>query len=554
MKWRIPVIIFIFGIFYSLLILNIYNLQFNKRGYYLRVAASQNSAGGVFNASRGNIYFTDKNGNPIQVALNKDYPIIYAVPSEIQKSAGEPRVYAEKLSPILNIPAGDIEKQLSKKNDQYELLIAKASSEQTEAVKKLNIKGIYIKDKTLRFYPFGTLGAHILGFASSANQNETVKPGDGDIGRYGLELYFDDKLAGVSGELSGDKFYEPEKGEDLFLTIDRNIQAQAEESLKNLVEGYNAEKGSVIVAEPKTGKILAMASFPNFDPNNYSEFSIAKFLNPAVQAVYEPGSIFKIITMSAGIDSGKIMPNTAYNDTGYFTANKRTISNWDIKTHGSYGKATMTNVIEHSINTGAVFAERQTGNDIFYDYLVKFGLNELTGIKLPGEVRGNLNNLKKGKEIDFATASYGQGVSVTPIELVSAVSAIANGGVLMKPYILNDDKPEVLRRVISEETSKKVIDMMVSAVVVNKVASIPDYNIAGKTGTAFIPIFGGKGYSEDVINTYVGFAPAYDPKFIILLKLDRPAGAPVAALTVVPSFRELTRYILNYYNIAPDKL
>jgi cell division protein FtsI/penicillin-binding protein 2 len=366
-----------------------------------------------------------------------------------------------------------------------------------------------------------------------------------------VELYFNDLLSGRNGEVKGDKIIGPQDGQNITLTIDPTIQSQTEETLKKLVSEKGAEDGLIIIQEPSTGKILAMASFPNFDPNNYSQYEMKSFLNPAVQAVYEPGSVFKVITMAAGIDSGKITPDTTYVDSGSVTYNGKTIKNWDNK---SYGKAAMTNVIEHSINTGAVFAERKTGHDIFYNYLLKFGLNEKTGISLPGELKGNLNNLKKNSDINFATASFGQGVSVTPIELISAISAIANDGVLMKPLITSDEKPQTIRRAISSETAKAVTQMMVSAVKKNIIADISNYSVAGKTGTAFIPDFLKGGYTDQVINTYAGFAPATNPRFVILIKLTKPAGAPLAGQTVVPTFRELAEFMLNYYNIAPDQL
>ncbi len=306
-----------------------------------------------------------------------------------------------------------------------------------------------------------------------------------------------------------------------------------------------------MVQEPSTGKILAMANLPDFNPNNYSVSRIGDFLNPAVQSVYEPGSIFKVFTMSAGIDSGKITPETFYFDSGSVTLNGRTIQNWRLK---KYGNQTMMEVIEKSINTGAVFAEQKTGHDIFYNYLIKFGLNKLTGVNLPGEVKGNLRNLKNGRDINFATASFGHGVSVTPIELINAISAIANGGVLMKPYVLADGSPEIIRRAVSVKTAKTVTAMMVSAVEKNFTADIANYSIAGKTGTAYIPDFEKGGYTEEVINTFVGFVPASAPKFIVLIKLDKPADGPFAGLTVAPAFRELARFILNYYNIPPDEL
>jgi len=539
--WRIRILIFFFSILYLLLIFNIYNLQIEKRIYYLTKAETQERASGVFEAPRGNIYFIDRNNNLIPAALNKDYSMIYAVPAEVQGDVKQS--YAEKLAPIVNLPVEELEKILSKPNDLYELLIEKATPEQIKEIKNLNLKGIYIGSHLLRFYPFEDLASHVLGFVGPAGETTN--------GRYGVESYFNEMISGKAGEIKENKIIEPEAGKDLILTIDRNIQAQAEEVLKKLIEDYQATSGSVIVQEPQTGKILAMGNFPNFDPNNYSKFNIGTFLNPAVQLVYEPGSVFKLITMSAGIDSGKITPETTYTDTGSVTFNGKTIQNWDLKAHGLQ---TMTGVLEQSINTGAVFTQRKTGPDIFYNYLIKFGFNEPTGIALPGEVKGNINNLKNGQDIDFATASFGQGVAVTPIGLISAISAIANDGVLMKPLILTDEKPQVTRRVISSETAKKITQMMVSAVEKNKIAVISNYSVAGKTGTAFVPDFNKKGYTDEVINTYIGFTPAFNPKFVILIKLDKPKGSPLAGQTVVPAFRELARFLLNYYNIAPDKL
>ncbi len=559
MQWRIKFLIFFFGVLYLLLIFNIYNLQIEKRIYYLTQAETQERLSGVFEAPRGNIYFIDRSNNLIQAALNKDYPTVYAVPEETRKDPDMRTNYAEKLAPIVNLSVDEVEKRLSKSGDLYELLVEKADSGQIKEIENLNLNGIYIKSRLLRFYPFGELASHLLGFVGLIDDEKK--------GLYGAELYFDEMLSGEPGEVRDNKIIEAQAGKDLVLTIDRNIQAQAEETLKKLFEEYRAVGGSVIVQEPRTGKILAMASVPDFDPNNYSKFNIASFLNPAVEAVYEPGSVFKLITMSAGIDSGKITPETTYTDTGSVTFNGRTIRNWDLKAHGVQN---MTGVIEQSINTGAVFAQRETGPDIFYNYLIKFGFGEPTNISLPDEVNGSLNNLKNGKDIDFATASFGQGVSVTPVQLVSAISTIANDGVLMKPFILADENPQVVRRVISSETARKVTEMMVSAVEKNILAAIPNYSVAGKTGTAFVPDFNKGGYTDDVINTYIGFAPAYaeasagepafnksssdTPSFIVLIKLDKPAGAPLAGQTVVPAFRELMQFVLNYYNVAPDNL
>src|SRR3989344_1794610 len=274
-------------------------------------------------------------------------------------------------------------------------------------------------------------------------------------------------------------------------------------------------------------------------------------MNPAVQAIYEPGSIFKVITMAIGLDSKKITPDTTFVDTGSVTLDGRTIKNWDLKAHG---RVTMTNVIEQSINTGAVYAMQQIGKDRFYNYVKQFGFQSLTGIALPGEQAGSLGTLKTSfQDINFATASFGQGVAVTPLQLITAVSALANGGQLMRPYILSNVEPQVVRRVISEEAARQVTEMMVSAVKKAEVAQIPHYRIAGKTGTAQIPDPKNGGYLESYIHTYVGFAPATQPKFVVLFKVDRPQ-APLAGATVVPAFRELTEFLLNYYNVPPDNL
>lgn len=438
-------------------------------------------------------------------------------------------------------------KILTKEDDPYEPLVKKATEDEAALIKRYDLAGVYIGDEPARFYPLGKTSAHLVGFTSVIDDTYGI-----GAGRYGVEAQYNDELAGKPGKTKGDRLFKPKNGEDIYLTIDRNIQVQAERIIDRLISQYGAQGGTVIVMEPKTGKVLAMLSKPDFDPNNYGQYEVGSFLNPAVQSVYEPGSIFKVITMSAGIDSGKITPDTVFNDPGSLTLNGKTIKNWDLK---AYGRVTMTNVIEKSINTGAAFAVRTMGHDTFYNFLVKMGIKEPTEIDLPGEISGSLKPLEQDKrDINFATAGYGQGVSVTPIRLLTAVSAIANGGLLMRPYSNAESQPKVVRRVMSEETSRQVVGMMVSAVDKAQIARIQNYNVAGKTGTAFVPNFSTGGYTDEVINTYIGFAPAYDPQFIVLIRLDKPAGAPLAGLTVVPAFREMAEFIISYYGIPPDKI
>ena len=502
--------------------------------------ASQVRSAGFLEPKRGSIYFTDRNGNDVPVAITKAYPLIFASPKDIEN----PEAAAKSLSEILDIPKDKLLAMLSRPNSQYELLVRKASDSVVEQITNLKLRGIYIDEENSRLYPFKNLASQLLGFVGQNADQSYLS------GRYGLELYYNDELSGKAGRLEKDRIINPVAGEDLRLTIDSNIQTRAEDILIDLIKKYKAEKGMVIVQEPKTGKILAMSSYPNFDPNNYSDSKLDSFLNTTLQAVFEPGSVMKVITMSAGLDSNKFTPDTTFYDPGFLTLDGYTIKNWDLKSHG---KVTMTNIIELSLNTGAAYAERLIGKDLFYNYLVKFGFGAKTGIKLPGELSGSLNNLKSSsRDINFATAAFGQGVSVTPLQMISAFSAIANHGVLMKPYLLQNENPEVVRRVISEEAAAEVIKIMISAVQKGVIAQIPKFDVAGKTGTAQIPDFQHGGYSSQFIHSYIGFAPAFNPRFTILIRIDKPVGATLSGQTVVPAFKELAEFILNYYNIPPD--
>ncbi len=541
MAGRFTALAFIFGLIYALLGLRCFDIQVKEGEDYSARASSINASDDLLTPRRGSINLSTRGGEKIPLAINKEYPIIYAVPREIK----DPSATAAALDPIVEDKTqGELEAALSKENDPYESLIKKPTDQQLAAVNSLELGGIYVKTGLSRYYPLGDKVAHVLGFATT---NDLLWSG-----QYGIENYYDQRLGGVAGASEGDKITAPLHGNDIQLTIDADIQTQAESVLEDLVNNFEGKSGLVIVAEPDTGKILAMAGYPDFNPNFYGQSDIGAFLNPAVQSVYEPGSIFKVITMAAALDAGRITPTTTYYDSGELTLNGHTIKNWDLKANGT---VTMTNVIERSINTGAAFAESQLGHEDFYAYLKKFGLKEKTEIDLPGEVTGSLNPLEEDvRDINFATASFGQGISTTPVRLLMSVAAIANGGKLMRPYLNTDNRPQEIRRVISRGASRQVVEMMVSAVDKAGLAKIDGYNVAGKTGTAQVPRLNGGGYTDEVINTYIGFAPAYDPEFIILIRLDKPAGAPLAGLTIVPAFRQLAEFVINYYNIPPDRI
>ncbi len=513
---------------YAFLLFRVSQLQLVKNGYYTARAASEQSAAAAL--TRGAIYFTDSDGTALPVAINKDFPTIYAVPSAVTDASEE----ANMLAGILGQPADALQVVLSKPRDNYELLVAKADASISDAISTINLPGIYVADDPARYYPLNAVAAQVLGFVGPDASSPGVS------GHYGIEEYDNAALA---------------TGNDVTLTIDPNIQIESEKILRNLIAQNNATGGSIIVEDPKTGKILAMGGYPAFDPNDYASSSFANFLNPTVQSIYEPGSIFKVLTMAAGIDSGKITPTTTYNDTGKITVDGRTITNYDLKTRGPYGPGTtMTQVIEHSINTGAIFAENRTGNDTFEEYMKKFRVDQRTGIDLPGEVAGTINGLKpNAPQVNFDTVAYGQGVAVTPIELITAIGAIANGGVMMRPYLHADRSPQALGRVISASTAEQVTQMMVNAVDLAGIANISGYSLAGKTGSAFIPDLVRGGYTNQLIDSYIGFGPTSNPRFIALIRLNTLPETALAAQSVVPAFKELSQYIINYYNIPPDR-
>ena len=543
MRFRFLTIITGATLAFLLVVYSLYSLQIRSGALYAERAQTQQALGGVLVAERGSIFLTDKNGASIPAAINKDYQVIYAVPAELEDA----HEAAEQVAALLHMDAATLLLRFSKTKDQYEALVFKATDEQVQAVTGAGIKGLSVASQRGRYYPAGPVAAQVLGFISQGDEDAVPE------GQYGIEARYNKELSGTPGRFDKDRsVISGTPGIDIHLTIDQNIQSRAEEILTGLVEQYHAVGGSVIVQDPQTGKILAMTNAPAFNPNDFGKFPLQNFMNPAVQGLYEPGSVFKPITMAAGIDSGAITPDTTFNDPGYFTADGKTIKNWDLKANGL---VTMTNVIEQSINTGTVFAEKKTGHKTFYNYLLKFGLKEPTDIDLPGEQSGRLTPLEKyPRDINFATASYGQGVATTPIRLITAISAIANGGLMSKAYITEEAPIRETRQVISESAAKQVTAMMVSAVNKAKIAAIPHYRVAGKTGTAFKPDFEKGGYTDKVINTYVGFAPASDPRFTILIKLDEPDKAPLAGTTVVPAFRELAEFLLNYYNVAPDNL
>jgi len=437
----------------------------------------------------------------------------------------------------------------------------------------LKIEGVGFNLQTYRYYPENNIAASIVGFVSNIDDKES--------GRYGLEEFFNDELSGVGGSLKGERglsntiivndreYIKPLAGSDLILTIDRSAQFKACASLEESVKSHHAQSGSVIAVNAKTGAILAMCSFPSFDPNNYKDVDDIKvYNNPVTLYQYEPGSVFKVITMAAAIDQNKVSPSTTYKDEGQVIINgwPKPISNADYSSFGPHGIVDMNTVLEYSLNTGAIYAMLQTTPKIFSEYVQNFGFGETTGIELGSESPGNINNLlnKKIKEIDAATASFGQGIAVTPIQMLMSYQALANKGVLMKPYIVqkiqhadalvDESKPQALRQVVSAQTANTILAMLVNVVESGhaKGAQIPGYYVGGKTGTAQVANAGG--YSnEDYIHTFIGIVPIDDPQIVMLTKIDSPRDDRFAESTAVPLWRDIADFLLKYYQIPKTR-
>ena len=439
----------------------------------------------------------------------------------------------------------------------------------------VNIVGIGFTMEFHRVYPEGNIGAHALGFTNLIDEKLR--------GQYGLEGFFDEELFGQYGSVKTERgasknimilndreYIQAIDGDDFYLTIDRSVQFTVCQKLNETALRHGADGGSVIIMNPATGAILAMCSWPDFDPNNYQEVEDIKvYNNPVVFSQYEPGSVFKTITMAAALDLEKITPETTYNDEGKVMVAgwPKPIKNSDYDQKGGHGEVNMNTVLEESLNTGAIFAMEQVGKNSFADYVKNFGFGEISGIELSAENAGDISNLsgKRITEVNAAVASFGQGITVTPLQMLNSYAAVANGGILMKPYmvekVVHDNgaeeiiQPRQIRQVISERTATLLSGMLVNVVESGhaKLAAVDGYYVAGKTGTAQVASSAKQGYSDRTIHTFIGFAPVEEPKFVMLVKLDDPKGIDFAASSAAPLFGEIAEFLLNYYQVPKER-
>ncbi|MDO8565672.1 MAG: penicillin-binding protein 2 [Candidatus Moranbacteria bacterium] len=561
--WILQAAIFFVGL---VLIFRLYFIQVVSHDKWVAMAEGQYNAFQELAADRGEIYMHDGEER-YPLAVNREYQMVYVSPKDVVEKDRA----AVELSRILGVDALMIRDKLALVDDPFEIIKKRLSDDEVAQVKELRLKGVALIPEKYRYYPAGELASQVIGFASLGER--------GGAGGYGIESSQDDRLRGAGGTVSQEKdaagrwiplsdrnIIFPRNGDSLVLTIDRVIQYETEKILKDSMEKYEADSASAIVMDPASGDILSMASVPQFDPNNYSQVEdYSVFMNQTVSMTYEPGSVMKPLVMAMGIEEGKVTPQSEFVDTGSVSEAGYTIHNSDNKV---YGRSTMTEVLNQSINTGVIYVEKLLGNKTFGEYFTRFGFGERTGIALPAELAGNIKNLDNTRStISFFTAAFGQGVTTTPLQMTAAYAALANGGTLFKPHIIDtvihsdgsEEKiqPEIVRQVVSEETSK-TMGTMLRDVVVNghgKRANVPGYLVGGKTGTAQVAKNDAKGYEEGMsIGSFIGYAPIDDPRFVILVKLDNPKNVEWAESSAAPTFGEIMKFLLSYAKIKPTEV
>ncbi|WP_213506127.1 stage V sporulation protein D [Paenibacillus faecis] len=512
-----------------------------------------------YSAKRGEI--TDRNGTVL--AYNITTPTVMAIPVQVKS----PETTAKSLAPLLGMSEEAVFKAITKRQSIVRLQPGgrKITMEKAQQIRDLALPGIVVAEDNKRYYPYGGLAAHILGFTGGYNQGLT-----------GVESMYDSKLNGMNGSVSylsdaggrlmpgsSEKYVEPKDGLSLTLTIDKSIQSIMERELDQAMARHQANSALSIAMNPKTGEILAMAARPGYEPAKYQEADSAVYnRNLPIWMTYEPGSTFKIITLSAALEEKKVdLRNEQFFDPGYVKVGGASLRCWK---RGGHGSQTFLQVVENSCNPGFVALGQRLGKETLFKYIKDFGFGSKTGIDLAGEENGILFKLSRVGPVELATTSFGQGVSVTPIQQITAVSAAINGGKLFKPFVakswtnpdtgevVSTNEPQLVRQVISEQTSKQVREALES-VVANGTggnAFIDGYRVGGKTGTAQKVINGRYSQNEHIVS-FIGFAPADDPQIVVYTAVDNPQGIQFGGVVAAPIVRNILKDALEYMQIPP---
>jgi cell division protein FtsI/penicillin-binding protein 2 len=515
---------------------------------------------------RGSIFFTDKDGTQISAATLSTGFLIAIDPKLLKDKEG---AYAAIAKHVPDVDREGFMESAAKTDDPYEVVAHHVSDDAGRAVSALELPGVIVERERWREYPAGTNAAQTVGLVAFDNDNTYA-------GRLGLERYYDHVLAsggeGVFGNFFAELFAnissvvsDPRTAEqgDVVTSIDPVVQKELDDILAQVEAQYGSSETGGIIMNPKTGEIYALDTVPTFNPNHLTEDKTPYTGNPLVEKRYEFGSIFKTMTMTSGLDAGVVTPETTYNDTGCIEVNKKRICNYDLRARGVIP---MQEVLSQSLNVGASFVATRLGHERFRDYFTKLGLGTETGIDLPNEIHGDIHNLNSPRDVEYDTASFGQGIATTPVETIRALSSIANEGKIVTPHVatsirlqsgvtkkLSWGEPQ---QVFSPKATDEVTQMLIK-VVDTKLGGgkvkIPTMTVAAKTGTAQIAGPDGKYYDNLYFHSFFGYFPATNPQFAILLYTSKPQGVQYASETLTMPFMDLTHFLINYYDVQPDR-
>lgn len=551
-----------------ILIGRLYQIQVLKNGYYTDLAESQYVYTKQDLYSRGSIFFTTKDGEKVSAASIRSGFVLAFNPKLIEKPAEMCRL----IVPLLKVTEEKCVDRASLEGRTYVEIENTLSKEAADEIEKMDLDGVSLYRNQWRYYPGGPMSARSIGFVGYTDKSDSEL-----YGKYGLERYYDSVLVKEKDERSvnffaeifsnlGDLVYRKDKNlhGDIVTTMEPTVSRMLDSVLLDTNNKYNSKLTGAIIMNPQNGEIYAMNAVPGFDLNDRGTSTVEHFQNPMVENVYEFGSTIKALTMAAGLDSGVINAKSTYYDAGSITLDKFTIKNYDGRGRGT---VEMQQVLNQSLNTGVSYIVQKMGKEKFRNYFLNFKLGSETGIDLPNEAIGLVENLNSPRDVEYTTASFGQGIAFTPIAATRALAALGNGGYMVTPHLVKsieyaDGTVQNLEypkgdQVISEESSEE-ISRMLTAVVDDALGggkyALPHHTIGAKTGTAQISNSAGGGYYEDkYLHSFFGYFPAFKPQFIVFMYTVEPKGVEYASETLSAPFMDITRFLINYYSVPPDR-
>ncbi|MBU6323362.1 MAG: penicillin-binding protein 2 [Patescibacteria group bacterium] len=563
-KVRLRILVGALLVIAAAIVLRLYFVQIVYGGDYSLMGERQYLSQAKTLYDRGSIFFTTKDGTLVSAATIETGFLVAIDPETLT----DPQAAYAAISAAASTTEADFMAHASKKNDPYEEIVDHVSEAAGEALAAKRLPGVLVLRDRWRTYPAGTEAAKTIGFVAYDNDNTLS-------GRYGLERYYDTTLTRDSGSLYRNFFAElfanvgdlvvdarSARQGDLITTIEPEVEARLVTDLAKVDAEYHSKSTGGIIMVPSTGEIIALGTDPTFDPNTFASGNAADFGNPLVEHVYEFGSIMKSLTMASGLDAGVITPDTTYKDSACITVDSATICNWDLKAHGTIP---MQQILSQSLNVGASWVATELGPEKFRSYFTALQFGEPTGVDLPAETHGLVGNLSSPRQLEYDTASFGQGIAITPFEMIRALGTLANDGAMVRPHIVKAIRLDsgVTRpldwsgtlQVFKPQTVAEVTKMLTvvaSTALAHGADRMPDMSFAVKTGTAQLTKPGGGYYTNRFFHSFFGYFPSYAPRFIILLYTNDPQGVEYASQTLTSTYLDLMHFLIDYYQIPPD--